>query len=210
MIIIVYLQFVTNFIWPQFYFTFYSKNWWKIIHQNNLSEQTVYLIPFSPPLLKCTIKSNYIHYLFATLSYFLGIVITYVIRKYLMLQIHVTDMIKTHCITWHPSLCIFIWKLWKSKYNTITTVTSTVPTGFFFQSNHETFLISIKSFQIPNTFKYIFNLFCSYSIQFNSIPFIFFIWLVNFTYCSEISRVVIIIKKKNKSHSITSIYPSDK
>lgn len=171
MIIIVYLQFVTNFTWPQFYFTFYSKNWWKIIHQNNSSEQTVYLIPFSPPLLKCTIKSNYIHYLFATLSYFLGIVITYVIRKYLMLQIHVTDMIKTHCITWHPSLCIFIWKLWKSKYNTITTVTSTVPTGFFFQSNHETFLISIKSFQIPNTFKYIFNLFCSYSIQFNSIQF---------------------------------------
>ena len=85
------------------------------------------------------------------------------------------------------------------------------PHWFFFQSNREeTFLISIKSFQIPNTFKYIFNLFCSYSIQFNSIPFIFFIWLVNFTYCSEISRVVIIIKKKNKSHSITSIYPSDK
>lgn len=178
-----------------------------------MSEQTVYLIPFSPPLLKCTIKSNYIHCLFTTLSYFLGIVITYVIRKYLMLQIHVTDMIKTHCITWHPSLCIFIWKLWKSKYNTITTVTSTVPTGFFFQSNRETFLISIKSFQIPNTFKYIFNLFCSYSIQFNSIPFnsIHFLYLIgNFTYCSEISRVVIIIKKNNKSHSITSIYPSDK
>lgn len=177
MIIIVCLQFVTNFVWPQFYFTFYSKNWWKIIHQNNLSEQTVYLIPSSPPLLKCTIKANYSYCLVAILSYFLGIVITCVIRKYLMLQIHVTDMIKTHCITWHPSLCIFIWKLWKSKYNTITTVTSTVPTGFFFQSNRETFLISIKSFQIPNTFKYIFNLFCSYSIQFNSIPFIFFIWL---------------------------------
>ena len=59
-----------------------------------MSEQTVYLIPFSPPLLKCTIKSNYIYCLFATLSYFLGIVITYVIRKYLMLQIHVTDKIK--------------------------------------------------------------------------------------------------------------------
>ena len=110
-----------------------------------------------------------------------------------MLQIHVTDMIKPTASR-DTHLFVFYLKIVKIKYNTITTVTSTVPTGFF-QSNQETFLISIKSFQIPNTFKYIFNLFCSYSIQFNSIPFIFFYLIGNFTYCSEISRVVIIIKK---------------
>lgn len=83
------------------------------------------------------------------------------------------------------------------------------PHWFFFQSNREeTFLISIKSFQIPNTFKYIFNLFCSYSIQFNSIQFHsfslfdwkFYLLFGDFSCCNNNKKKIRVIQSHQSTH----------